>query len=96
MADGTRTNTAARRKFKIWMGERPRERSQAAVGRSLKLTPTSIRQWMTGWARPESHHRQALEALTGGAVPAGEWETAKEKRQREEMIERLRSAAASP
>lgn len=96
MADGTRTNTPARRKLKDWMAEAPRERSQAAVGRALKLTATSIRQWVTGWARPEVPHREALAAYTKGAVPAEEWETAKEKRERSQMLERLRAAPASP
>lgn len=96
MADGTRPNTEARRKLKQWMGESPRARSQAAVGRALKLTPTSVRQWLTGWARPEVPHRLALEALTGGAVPASAWETGKERRDREQMLSRLRAVASAP
>lgn len=74
-----------------------RERGQSAIARRLDLSQASVRAWVIGTSRPEQPHREALELLTSGAVPAADWTTAEERRALRATLKRLsRSAPAAP
>lgn len=70
------TDVPARAALRRWVGADQR-RSQAALARTIGVTQPSVSAWLAGPSRPESHHREALELLTG--IPADDWKTESER-----------------
>lgn len=65
--------TTARSALIRWMAQDPR-RTPTWLVRALGLRQTSsLRKWVLGVARPETHLRQALELVTNGRVKTDAW-----------------------
>lgn len=68
--------TKAWRAFCEWL---PSYGSQSSLARALGITQSSVSRWERRESRPEPHHRDAIELLSGGAVKASEWLTKAEQ-----------------
>jgi len=75
------------------MAEAPQERTQTAVGELLGVSQSAVGQWLARTSRPSEKLRKAIERLAG--IEASAWETSRERREREELDERLSLAAQS-
>lgn len=53
--------------------------TQLAAANALGVSDPTVHDWVTGAKRPKAHHRQAIEAWTGGAVPVAAWLTKEER-----------------
>lgn len=62
-------------------------RSQVSLAARLGVAQPTVSAWATGAARPDAHHREALEALAG--IDPVAWQTPAER----ETIARARAAA---
>lgn len=51
--------------------------NQARLAAALGCRQPSVSAWARGHSRPESHHREAIERLTG--IPQRDWMTASER-----------------
>lgn len=71
-----RSEIPARTALREWLSA-DESRSQSWLARTLNVSQPSVSAWLTGASRPEAHHREALEALTG--IPADEWKTSDER-----------------
>ena len=86
--DDQTTDVPARAALRRWI-DADQQRSQASLARAVGVSQPSVSAWLTGPSRPESHHREVLEALTG--IPADDWKTARER----ELVLRARSLAGT-
>jgi transcriptional regulator with XRE-family HTH domain len=68
-------NTEGRRLLAAWL--KGAGRSQTALAHLLRINQAMISAWASGSCRPEAHHREALEHLTG--IPARAWQTPAER-----------------
>lgn len=59
-----------------WM--KTRTLSQRALAEMLGLSQQSVSQWLRRIARPDADQREAIAALTDGAVPVSAWRTPRE------------------
>ena len=48
--------------------------SRAAIAKKLGISRPSVSAWTSGHSKPLRDMRTALELLTGGLVPAGDWD----------------------
>jgi len=80
-------------KFQTWCDmERGR---MALVARTLKVSAPAVSGWRSGISRPVEHFRPAIEQLTGGDVPAGDWELPSERARRDESLGRAEQATGT-
>ena len=54
--------------------------TQEACADALKVSGSTVHDWLTGAKRPRSYHRDQIAIWTSGAVAADSWERPKEKR----------------
>lgn len=88
MDDQTAAEVPARGALRRWI-EADRDRSQSSLARLLSVSQPSVSAWLAGPNRPEAHHREALEALTG--IPADDWKTSHERA----LVQRIRALPAA-
>lgn len=86
MDDQTAAEVPARPALRRWI-EAEASRSQSSLARALGVSQPSVSAWIAGPNRPEAHHREALEAITG--VPADDWKTERERA----LVLRIRAAS---
>lgn len=88
------TDITPREALRVWIDADP-ERSQSTLARTLGVSQPSVSAWLAGTSRPEAHHREALELLTG--IPADAWKTDVERAlvaRTRAAVEAARNAAA--
>lgn len=56
-----------------WRAALPEERTQTKVAAALGLRQSIVSEWESGNRRPDLTNALALEALSGGAIPAESW-----------------------
>jgi transcriptional regulator with XRE-family HTH domain len=79
------TETRGRALLRAFLDEDP-ARSQRWLAVLLGIEQPSVSAWLRGLSRPEPHLRDALAQIA--RIPAQEWETPGERRQRIRSVER--------
>lgn len=70
----------------------PKQRSASALAALLGITQPAVRGWVERLSRPKPEYREALERACG--IPAEDWETERERSQRERAKAELEARLA--
>lgn len=71
-----------------WVEKPDAGRSQTELAKLLGVSQPSVSAWLRGESRPEDHHREAIEIITG--IPRGLWRRDAEQ----SVVERVRVGAS--
>lgn len=84
------TITDGARLLRDWLAAPGESRSQTTLAERLGVSQPSVSAWLRGDSRPEDHHRESIQLLTG--VPRESWRKPAEQA----AVERIRFSLSEP